>query len=613
MKSQLSFRPALLAAAAIVLSTSLAHAAGTPSNHAIGVNLNGFDYYSPDFPTIDQFKRAGGWYAQCDSGKGNCSGFSAGASGWDTLEESKLKLDENGWPTSLPAANDTSVKYRYVSALLFQDDGRVHPAGKYVVVYAGKGSVTYGLAGTKDAAASKPNRDVVDVRNSDSSGLLISIKETDPNDHVRDIRVYPPGGVCSGDKSVYGASDADCTAKGLGTMIAFENLQGRTWHPNFVNDLKGFRTLRFLDWNRTNSSTLENWEDRPRWASAMWTGPAGVPVNALVSLANEVGADPWINLPTHATDDYAMRFARQLKGILASGLNMTLEYGNEPWNGGFPFFEYLRNKAGAQWPDQVKKGVSTFELAYSWYGMRSAQLCEIVKKEFGADANRVKCVLNGQASNSWVSQQQLNCKYASVEMGGKTCAEKIDALAVAPYFGEYIGDMSVRSTVKTWYTQPDGGVSKVFEEILAQDATGKKVTPPLYGKTKESFADGALARAKSWMQSNKNEAAAHNLPLMGYEGGQHLVMAPGDTDQKWLDLMTAANRDARMGTAYTRTLNDWQAVGGQAYALFNHVYRPSKYGVWGLKESQPEVANYKWQAVLPYRDSKQCWWANCTR
>jgi hypothetical protein len=115
------------------------------------------------------------------------------------------------------------------------------------------------------------------------------------------------------------------------------------------------------------------------------------------------------------------------------------------------------------------------------------------------------------------------------------------------------------------------------------------------------------------MQANKNESSSRGLPLLAYEGGQHLIMYPGDSDQQWLNLMTAANRDPRMATAYTRTLADWQAVGGTIYTLFNHVYRPSKYGVWGLKESEFQNSNVKWQAVLPYRDTKECWWANCAR
>jgi hypothetical protein len=68
-----------------------------------------------------------------------------------------------------------------------------------------------------------------------------------------------------------------------------------------------------------------------------------------------------------------------------------------------------------------------------------------------------------------------------------------------------------------------------------------------------------------------------------------------------------------MGVAYSRTLIDWQAAGGQAYALFSHVKRPSKSGAWGLKETQFDTGSAKWQAILPYRDSIACWWPGCSR
>jgi hypothetical protein len=605
-------RLTMIAAAAFTLAGA-AHAVGVPSNHGAGVNLAGFDYWSSDFPIINQFKRAGGWLTQCSYPKdAGCTNFGNGQSGWDTLEQAKMNVDVYGYPLSLPAAGDNTVKYRRASALMFHDDGRVHPAGKYTVLYEGSGTLEYSMAGSKVAAESKPGRDIVNVTNTGTDGMLLTITATDPNNHIRNIRVLPPGGVCSLNQAEFALTSADCSAKGMGSLIAFENLTGRWWHPSFVADLKGFRTIRFLDWNRTNSSPLANWEDRPKRDDAMWSGTAGVPVNMMVTLANEVGADPWINLPMKATDDYAMRFAHQLKATLAPKLNLIVEYSNEPWNYAFPAASWMKDQAAATWPDQVAKGVSVYTLQSSWYGMRAAQLCKIIKTEFGADAGRVKCVFNGFAQNAWTSAQMMDCPYA-VSKIGQACYKQMDALAIAPYFGAYIGAQSVRSTVKTWYTQADGGVSKLFEEILGQDANGTKVTPPLYGKTNESYIDGAVAQAKTWMQSNKNEASSRGLPMMSYEGGQHLVMYGGDTDQQWLNLMTAANRDPRMGKAYTRHLADWEAVGGAQYTLFNHVYRPSKYGIWGLKETQGQEGNYKWQAVLPYRDTKPCWWANCTR
>lgn len=120
----------------------------------LALNLAGFDYWSKDFPTIDQFKRAGGWFTSCDEVNlttpyvpGDCM-FSkadrdAYKSAWDTLEQGKLDLDENGWVRSLPAVSDPNAKFHMASSILFAGDGGAHPAGTYTVLYEGKGEIEY--------------------------------------------------------------------------------------------------------------------------------------------------------------------------------------------------------------------------------------------------------------------------------------------------------------------------------------------------------------------------------------------------------------------------------------------------------------------------------------
>lgn len=615
IRSTLSSKLLQLATASFVavLVPGLSQALPPGEKSGVGVNLPAMNYWMSDMPVIDQFKRSSGWLTQCAYPMdANCKDFVSGASSWDTREESKMNLDEYGWVRSLPAANDTNVKFRYVSTLLFQGNMRAHPAGKYTVLYEGKGTIEYALIGTKIAAESTPGRDIVQVTNNTDSGLLISIKASDPADYIRNIRVLPPGGECSNAKGVYAPAASDCVSRGTGSFIPFEKFApNRPWHPYFVSDLKGFRTLRFVDWGQTTHTTLANWDDRPRRRDAFWTGPSGVPIEAMLGLANTVGSDPWITLSSYVTDDFVKNFGRRAKETLDAGRTLILEYGNEPWNWGFPASLWMRDQGVAKWPNAIAKGESPYILAYNWYAYRSAQVCQIVKTQFGADANRVKCMMNGQAGNSGVSEQMLACPYAAAELG-KPCSQAVDALAIAPYFGLYIGDMAHRATVATWFNEPDGGVNKLFQEILAEDANGNKVTPPLYNVTKQSNIGGAVEASKSWITTNKAVAAKHNLPLVAYEGGQHLVMGVGDTDARWRDLFIAGNRDPRMGKAYTRMIENWKAAGGQTFTMFNSVSQPSMWGAWGLKEVQFTTESAKWQAVMSYRDTKACWWTGCS-
>jgi hypothetical protein len=610
-----SIRSHLLRAAAALCMTALvpaiSHALPQGQRSAVGMNLSGWDYWVPDIPLIDQFKRGSGWLTQCYYPTDvNCKNFTGGAGSWDTLEESKLDLDEHGWVKSLPNTNDNSVKYRYVSTVLFAGNGKSQPAGKYTVLYEGKGTIEYGMIGSKVANESAPGRDIVQVADVDG-GLLISIKATDPADYIRNVRVLPPGGVCQNAQNDYAASASDCAARGTGAFVPFEKFAiDRWWHPYFVSELKGFRTLRFMDWGKTNSNHMVNWTERPRRHDAFWAGVNGVPFEAMFDLADVTGSDPWINLGTYVNDDYAKNFGRRAKARLGVGRTLYLEYANEPWNYAFTNSHWMKDQAAAKWPDQIAKGQSAYTLQNSWYGLRSAQLCQIVKAEFGADANRVKCVANGQAANAWISNEQLSCPFAAAELG-KPCGQVLNALSIAPYFAAYIGDLAVRSTVSTWYKDADGGLSKMFEEILAVDANGNKVTPPLYGKTIESKLGGAVEATKTWVVDNKAVADKFALPMLSYEGGQHLTMWGGDTDQKWQDLFIAANRDPRMGKAYTKMMENWQAAGGQTFTFYSHIARPTGWGAWGAKETQYTTQGVKWQAMLPYRDTRSCWWTGC--
>lgn len=573
----------------------------------VGLNLGEWASYSPDLPTIDQFKRADGWYTQCTRDpdvpghNDNCPANWA----WDTGEQGKLALDANGWVTQLPAADDTNAQYRWVAALLFKDNGGAHPTGEYTVLYDGAGTLEYGYLGRW--VSGTPGRDVVHV-SAGNDGLLIKITATTPGNHVRNVRVLPPGGVCDGAPKVYAASAADCARNGTGTFLNFEQLlaqQPQTWHPYVMTDAKGFRSVRFMDWGKTNTSTLKNWADRPKPAQAFWTGPYGVPLESMFEFANKAGADPWINIPMDASDDYVRRFARLAKQRLGAKRTLILEYSNEPWNTAFKAYKYMETK-GAKWgPGQE------YNKALSWYGLRSVQVCGLVKAEFGADAARVKCVANGQAGWPDVTRQILNCQHAQGEVG-QPCGRKLDAVAMAPYFGGYLGDLSVRSTVDAWAGESDGGMAKLFAELLAEGPDGKPATPPLLGKHPDSKPGGAVAAAQQTMVDSLGIANEFALPLWAYEGGQHLTTALyGDNDATWIGLYMAANRHPRMATAYDRWLQAWRASGAQTMTLYNHVYRPGSHGAWGLKETQFTTEGPKWNAVLPWRDSIACWWPGC--
>jgi hypothetical protein len=92
-------------------------------------------------------------------------------------------------------------------------------------------------------------------------------------------------------------------------------------------------------------------------------------------------------------------------------------------------------------------------------------------------------------------------------------------------------------------------------------------------------------------RNNRKIAERYGLRLVAYEGGQHLI-AYGEASQNeaFVNKLIAANRDPRMRTIYMHMLDAWYAQSNQGlFMLYNFAETPTKYGVWGLLESQEQT------------------------
>ncbi|MBY0494237.1 MAG: hypothetical protein K2Y23_08470 [Cyanobacteria bacterium] len=95
------------------------------------------------------------------------------------------------------------------------------------------------------------------------------------------------------------------------------------------------------------------------------------------------------------------------------------------------------------------------------------------------------------------------------------------------------------------------------------------------------------------------------LPIIAYEGGQHLVTwnsgaLQGDATLE--RLFDAVNRDPRFGPLYTRYLQNWQDAGG---GLFMHYTNCNGYGLFGRFGSLEYINQPRSEA--PKFDALQRW------
>ena len=366
-----------------------------------------------------------------------------------------------------------------------------------------------------------------------------------------------------------------------------------------------------MDWSRTNTidpDAMGGSGRRSPTALGRRSTPE-CPSSGSLRWPVALASDPWINIPPYVDDDYVRQFARLAKEKLAPNSKLNLEYSNETWNYMFSAAQWMLNKAKATWPAEVAKGTSPYLLQTNWYALRTAQVCKIVKAEFGADASKVRCIVNAPASNAWATDQLMQCTYAT-KLLGQPCNKIFDVIAIAPYFGFYVGDPKYRSVISSWYKDADGGLEKLFQEITAKNSKGQPVTPPLLSLGTNA-PQGAVGQSHMMTAANKAVADKHGLPVWSYEGGQHLIIYPGDNDTNFLQLLYAANRDPRMAQAYSMMMQDWKNDGGQVFTFYSHASQYSKYGMWGLKENQFK-SEPKWDAALKWRDQVPCWWTGCT-
>ncbi len=549
----------LVLIAIIVFATTGVAVAETADNQnsAIGVNLQPIAYFSSELPFLNIMKSSDSWITHSSST-------------WDTNEEASLNLDSDGWPKTLTKVAAGAQQFNSVGVLLLrslpQTSNGYYPGGKYVVLYQGEGSLTYGFDAS--LVSSSPGRDVINVATPSSAGIDLRITSTDPKhtgNYIRNVQV-----VKAENEAAIGS--------------------GQLFNPAFLATLKKFRALRYMDWLATNNSPLTTWASRPLPSNAFWGTNRGVPLEIAIQLANTVGADAWLNIPAMADDDYVSQMANLVKAQLGTGQKAYVELSNEVWNGIFSQNAYAISKGQPLFPKAENKWYAGWE----WYGMRVAQIGDIWYGAYGGSfASRVTVVMAGQAANTAVLQEELSTPDWTQ---GPAVNHHVGAAAVAPYFLGTPSDAVVNSLLAS-----ADGLSALFAQL---NTTSSEL---------------AIAQRVLWMTSHAKLLAPYKLPMLAYEGGQSLQGVPTyGPNSAALNLFFAANRDPRMSSAYITYLSDWKSSGGTLFMHYADSFPMSQFGMWGLLESTMQTiaplsaAPAKWQAVQNFITNNPCWWNGCS-
>lgn len=338
-----------------------------------------------------------------------------------------------------------------------------------------------------------------------------------------------------------------------------ETYEQNPWTAAWLEKLAPFQRLRFMDWGYTNGSRLEQWEDRPKVDDYTYTID-GVPYEWWIELCNKRQSDAWVCIPHAADDNYIRQMARLFRDELDPELTIYVEYSNEIWNWIFEQTHYCDENGDQDvpWPERIVPFVQN--------------ALDIWTEEFEGEMDRLVRVVGVQGA--W--QDVSNRIVFNMEEG------RYDAFAPAAYFG-FTGE----------------GIAAL--EALGADATGADVLQwAQQGLRNQSF---------DWLKSQHESIAQElDIPMLYYEGGQHLTPEPFGSEQPYNPALVEAQSMPGMYGLYQEWYDSLRtlATGAEPALLMNFSFigpTSGRYGSWGLLTSQfHQDAPYgdapKYRAVL---------------
>ena len=509
----------------------------------IGINLAGINYWSTEEPFIDRFKTAGDWHAKDSSGHDATS---------------SLKINGLGYVTNSGDVSELSV-------MVGVDPKSAAPIDRYVLTYDGAVS-TVAMSGAKIISQTK-GQVVFEYTGDDSKpDVLLAFKGLSTTNPLSNVHVVREDQV-----SLFNS--------------------GELFNPDFVAKVSQWGVVRTMDWQNTNDSASVNWSTRTTLNDASWshqTTNDGVPVEALVKLANEAHVDLWYNVPTKADNTYVTNALTYIRDHLDPSVRVHVEWSNEVWNAGFAANSYAQGKANALWGG----GSSVAHGANIYYGYRSAQIADIAHKVFtGTHAGQVVDVLAGQAVNSGLMTYMLE---GVAKAGLGSASSLFHDYAIAPYFGQELsraGSISAdRSIVLNWANSGSAGLDAAFHELE-------------YGGSLST--NYSLAAAHNWLANSASAASSAGLNLVAYEGGASLYTSNYSSTYRSAaqDFFGKLINDPRMGELYSKLIADFKAAGGAEFVAFNDVSENGTSGYWGALDTIYDTTSPRYEALLAARDS----------
>lgn len=553
----------LIAVLFLVLAPAIANAqvsvAPREGRTALSVNLAEVIAWSAEVPFIDQMRSATTWLGHLPNQ-------------WGGIEEPELiemgVLNEQGWIRQVPR-NATKLS---TSVLVDLPPGMTSLEGRWHVRW--EGTAYLGFVGAARNVRYGDNSATFDYVSGEGSVIIEFNRGT-----LRNLSVVHER-----------------------HLEAFE--AGEIFNPDWLARLGPVEQMRFMDWMRTNNSEVVEWSERAQLSDYTWSR-RGVPLEAIIALANHTGAEPWINIPHQANDDYVRQFAALVRDQLDPELRAWFELSNEIWNWTFRQADWAEQTARARWDR---------EWAWVQYGaVRAAEVMRIVDEVYTDDLERRVRVMGLFTAWLGLEADMLEAPdYMAESPDHRPPHEFFDVLAVTGYFSGELHNDNRREMILGWLSESRAQAERAADaEGLSGTARDAYIAEHRFDHALEQagqeLLDGSVSGTSEHtvrdlidrtLPYHVDIARRYGMALVMYEGGTHVVASPTDHgNQELVEFFTALNYSEQMGDLYRALIAGWFTLTDAPFTAYMDIGKPSVWGSWGaLRHLDDE--NPRWTALI---------------
>ena len=350
----------------LFVANTISFAQTNSSQMNFGMNFIYLSNWDREMPFVDLMKTSSLWNTQ------NSVYVAGGKNLFNTEVRDSIPADTDGYPLQLPYTVAGTEAPQVVLSQMMTAQGGLYPAGDYVCLYEGNGTLTF--SGDASVVSQTPGRIVLKVVPS-NNGIQMKITQSTLGNHVRNIRILMPG--------------------------TEQTYQSQPFNSSFLNKIEPFKVLRFMWWQFVSDGIESSWAKRklPTFytQSSYFSSTKkafSCAYEYITQLCNQTNKDAWICVPHTADSSFVRQMAQFFKDNLKPSLKIYLEYSNEVWNGIYKVNRWVGDNGPSNLNHPQKAAYYMKQAFTTWSNVFGAEM-----------SKRVVRVAACQLANPWIGQQ----------------------------------------------------------------------------------------------------------------------------------------------------------------------------------------------------------------